>query len=83
MVVVAERDKAKRLKHASRRLSQGVEHLCHSMHVAGLRLNGHFDKIAFGERPLELQEPASQRKRLDFGSGPLAVAQFNQRGCGL
>jgi hypothetical protein len=83
VVVVTHGYETKRLKYASRRFSQRVEHLCHALDVSGLGLNGNFDEIAFGECSLKLQQPPSQRKRLDFASGSLAVAQFNQGGGGL
>lgn len=82
MIVIAQRHKSERLVDDVWAASHRPEHLCHAVDVAGMGLKSNFDEIAFRQRLCQLQKAAGGRNHLKFGLGGLAVAQFQDGGCG-
>src|SRR5579863_8037229 len=85
MVVVIERDETEGLENAALTFSHWLQHFGHALHVAGLRLEGDFDEVSLGERPLQLQQAAGDGDQMDVSHGPLSVAEFDfcRGGCKL
>src|SRR5581483_6736984 len=83
LIVVSERDKTKRLKDAARRLVHRIQHFRHPVHHAGLRLKRNLNKVAFGNRIRQLQEPTGGGYNLEFAFGTVAVVEPDQGWCGL
>ena len=85
MVIIAQRYKSERLKHAPRRRSHRPQHFRHPMNVAGLALNRQFNKVSLVEGASQLQQPASRRDNLHTGIGMISIVQFYKgwRGCKL
>ena len=78
MVVVLERDKAKRLQYAVGHLPHRRKNFGHAMHWAGLRLKGYFDEVTATERLGQLEQAASYGDGLEFGFCAPAVFQTNR-----
>lgn len=85
MVVIAERDEAKRLEDAAGRAAHRAEHFRHSLHIARMGLKRQLYKVAVAQRARELQQPAGDRNHLQFAFGAKAISQLNdgRRGCEL
>lgn len=73
MVVIFERYEAKRLQYAVIRLLHRAQDFGHTVHGAGLRLEGNFHKIALAERLGQAQQASRYRDGLEFSFGAAAV----------
>ena len=54
VIIILQRDEAKRLKDALRRLSHGIQNLRHAMYWSRLRLKRNFDEVALRQRARQL-----------------------------
>jgi len=79
VVIVVQGNKAEWLRNYVESTTHRLEHLCHSVDVAGVRGKSNFDEIAFCERFWKVQQPPSCRDDLQLGFGWFAVAQFQER----
>src|SRR5712692_1967172 len=80
MIVVAQRDEAKRLQSTIVRRPHGTQHLGHAVYRAGLRLEGNLDKITLAQEPCQRQQAAGYGDGLKFALGALTVFQQNEGG---
>jgi len=78
MVVVLNRDEAKRLQDSIIRLSRRTENFSHPVHRPGLRLKRDFDKVAAPQRLGQAQQASGHGNGLEFSFGTTAVFQTNR-----
>ena len=83
MVVVLERDEAKRLQYAVGHLPHRRENFGHAVHRTGLRLKGYFDEVTPTERMGQLKQAASYGNGLEFSFCAPAVFQTNRSQDGI
>ena len=80
MIVVTQRDEAKRLHDSLGRRSHGSQHFGHAVDRARLRLECDLDKIALTQGPAQLQQAAGHGNGLKFSFSTLTIFQHDE-GC--
>jgi hypothetical protein len=66
MIVIFKSHEAERLQYAVGHPSHGTKDFGHAVHRPGLRLEGHFDKVALPQRLSHAEQPAGHGDGLEF-----------------
>jgi hypothetical protein len=78
MVVILDRHKAERLQYAVVQLTRRAENFRHTVHRAGLRLEGDFDEVSLAQGLRKAQQASGYRNGLEFRFRTAAVFKANR-----
>jgi hypothetical protein len=83
MVVILDRNEAKRLQHAITQLLRRAQDFGHGVHRASLRLEGYFYEVALAQRVGNPQEASGHGDGLEFSFGAAAVFETDRSQDGI
>jgi hypothetical protein len=75
MIIIAERNKAKRLQDPVGCLSRRRQHFRHADHSANLGLKTDLNEVALAECLSQFEQPAGHGDGIEFASGALAIVE--------
>jgi hypothetical protein len=77
VIIIIERDKTEGLEDAPLALSHRVQHLGHTLHLAGVRLERDFHEITLRQSSRQLKQASGDGNHLNVAFGLLAVAELD------